>query len=106
MSASSRLRAPNPHLGAYYGIVASAFVSLAIMLAMLEQLGWSETFVAETMVGVPLVLYLIIAVGARTMTIEDFFASGRRVPVDPSSLSDDELATIIAQGATVNAQAH
>jgi cation/acetate symporter len=80
MSASSRLRAPNPHLGAYYGIVASAFVSLAIMLAMLEQLGWSETFVAETMVGVPLVLYLIIAVGARTMTIEDFFASGRRVP--------------------------
>ena len=60
MSASSRLRAPNPHLGAYYGIVASAFVSLAIMLAMLEQLGWSETFVAETMVGVPLVLYLIM----------------------------------------------
>ena len=80
MSGSSRLRAPNPHLGAYYGIVTSAFVSLAIMLAMLEQLGWSEIFVAETMVGVPLVLYLLIAVGARTMTIEDFFASGRRVP--------------------------
>ncbi len=80
MSGSSRLRAPNPHLGVYYGIVTSAFVSLVIILAMLEQLGWSEIFVAETMVGVPLVLYLLIAVGARTMTIEDFFASGRRVP--------------------------
>ncbi len=80
MIGSSRLRAPNPHLGVYYGIVTSAFVSLAIILAMLEQLGWSEIFVAETMVGVPLVLYLLIAVGARTMAIEDFFASGRRVP--------------------------
>jgi hypothetical protein len=26
--------------------------------------------------------------------------------VDPSSLSDEELAAIVAQGATVNAQAH
>ena len=80
MSASSRLRTPNPHLGAYYGIVTSAFVSLVIVLAMLEELGWSETLIAETMIAVPLVLYLIIAVGARTMNVEDFFASGRRVP--------------------------
>ena len=29
-------------LGAYYGIVTSAFVSLAIMLAMFEQLGWRD----------------------------------------------------------------
>ena len=32
------------------------------------------------MIAVPLVLYLVIAVGARTLNVEDFFASGRRVP--------------------------
>ncbi len=80
MSAPSRLRTPNPHLGAYYGIVASAFVSLVIVLAILEQLGWSEAVIAEAMIAVPLVLYLIIAVGARTLNVEDFYTSGRRVP--------------------------
>jgi cation/acetate symporter len=32
------------------------------------------------MIIVPLALYLIIAIGARTLQAEDFFASGRRVP--------------------------
>ena len=34
MALQSRQRTPNPHLGSYYGIVASAFVSLTILLAM------------------------------------------------------------------------
>jgi cation/acetate symporter len=80
MSGHSRLRTPNPHLGAYYGIVTSAVVSLVIVLAMLEQLGWSEALIAEAMIAVPLVLYLIIAAGAHTLNVEDFFTSGRRVP--------------------------
>ena len=61
MSAASRLRTPNPHLGAYYGIVASAFVSLAICSLCSSSSAGATTFVAEMMVGVPLVLYLIIA---------------------------------------------
>src|SRR5688572_9170967 len=76
----SRLRTPNPHLGAYYSIVASAFVSLVVMLAMFEQLGWSRDFLAQSLMLVPLALYLIIAVGSRTFRPEDFFVSGRRVP--------------------------
>jgi cation/acetate symporter len=80
MSAPSRLRTSNPHLGAYYGIVASAFVSLVVVLAMFEQLGWGRTVLAQTMMIVPLALYLVIAIGARTLLVEDFFASGRRVP--------------------------
>jgi cation/acetate symporter len=80
MTLPSRLRTPNPHLGAYYGIVASIFVSLIVMLAMFEQLGWGRPALAETMMIVPLVLYLVIAVGSRTLQVEDFFASGRRVP--------------------------
>ncbi|HXE04053.1 MAG TPA: VC_2705 family sodium/solute symporter [Methyloceanibacter sp.] len=75
-----RRRQANPHLGAYYGILTSAFVSLAISLAMFEQLGWQETWVARAMILVPLALYVVIALGARTLNVEDFFASGRRVP--------------------------
>jgi cation/acetate symporter len=80
MSGHPRLRTPNPHLGAHYGIVTSSLVSLVIVLAMLEQLGWGETSIAEAMIAVPLVLYLVIAVGAHTLNVQDFFTSGRRVP--------------------------
>lgn len=80
MALQSRQRTPNPHLGAYYGIVASLFVSLAILLAMAEQLGWSHRSIARLMILMPMILYMAIAVAARTLNIEDFFVSGRRVP--------------------------
>ena len=76
----SRRRQANPNLGAYFGIVASAFVSLVVGLAIFEQLGWQQTSLAQAMILVPLVLYLGIAFGARTLNVEDFFVSGRRVP--------------------------
>ena len=80
MNSLSRLRAPHPHLGAYYGIVTSAFVSLIVLLAMFEQLGWREVVIAQFMIVTPLLLYIVIAVGSRTRNTEDFFTSGRRVP--------------------------
>ncbi len=80
MRVPSRLRTPNPHLGAYYAIVTSSFISLIIVLAMFEQLGWSRPLLAQFMMIVPLGLYLLIATSSRTLEVEDFFASGRRVP--------------------------
>jgi len=80
MIAPSRQRTPNPHLGAYYGIVASAFVSLVILLAMAEQLGWSQGAIARSLTLLPLAAYLGIAGASRTLDAEDFFVSGRRVP--------------------------
>ena len=80
MAAPSHQRTPNPHLGAYYGIVTSAFVSLAILLALAEQLGWSDGSIARLMMLLPLIFYLVIAGVSRTVDVEDFFASGRRVP--------------------------
>lgn len=80
MALQSRQRSPNPHLGAYYGIVASAFVSLAILLAMAEQLGWGHGPIARLMILMPMILYMAIAVAARTLNVEDYFVSGRRVP--------------------------
>ena len=43
----------NPHLAAHHGIVASAFVSLVITLAVFEQLGWSRETLAEAMIARP-----------------------------------------------------
>jgi cation/acetate symporter len=80
MRAPSRLRNPNPHLGAYYGIVASAIVSLLVVLAMFEQLGWRQALIAQAMLLLPLVLYLLIAAATRTTEPQDFYMSGRRVP--------------------------
>ena len=80
MRVPSRLRNPNPHLGAYYGIVTSAFLSLVIVLAMFEQLGWRDALIAQALLLLPLLLYLLIAVATRTFDPEDFFVSGRRVP--------------------------
>jgi cation/acetate symporter len=59
MRAPSHPRHASPHLGAYYGIIASAFVSLVICLAMFEQLGWQDTRLARTMMLAPLVLYRV-----------------------------------------------
>ena len=53
---------------------------LVIILAMFEQLGWGRPLLAQSMMFVPLALYLLIAVGARTFEVEDYFVSGRRVP--------------------------
>lgn len=80
MSAPSPRRTPNPHLGSYYGIAAAAFISLAIVLAMFEQLGWTDGAIARGMILLPFALYLLIAAGSRTLDVEDFFTSGRRVP--------------------------
>jgi cation/acetate symporter len=80
MSAPSRQQTPNPHLGAYYGIIAAAFISLAIVLAMFEQLGWGDGAIARSLILLPLALYLVFAIGSRTLNVEDFFTSGRRVP--------------------------
>ena len=80
MRAPSRPHQANPNLGAYYGIFTSAFVCLVILLAMFEQLGWQETWLARSMMLAPLLLYLAIALYTRTLDVEEFFASGRRVP--------------------------
>src|SRR6476646_2189746 len=95
MRAPSRPHQANPNLGAYYGIFTSAFVCLVILLAMFEQLGWQETWLARSMMLAPLVLYLAIALYTRTLDVEEFFASGRRVPpVDDGAV----IATALVGG--------
>src|SRR4029079_7062509 len=76
----ARPRTSTPHLGAYYGIITSAFVSICLCVSCFSELGVRQTLLAEIMLLAPLALYLLIAVGSRTLNVEDFFCSGRRVP--------------------------
>ncbi len=80
MTTPTRFRTHNPHLGAYYGIITSAFVSLVVVLALFEQLGWPKMWLARAMILAPVLLYLAIGTAARTTELADFFVSGRRVP--------------------------
>jgi cation/acetate symporter len=80
MSTTTRTRIINPRLGSYFGIFASAFAGLVLVLLILEQLGVSDTLLRGLMMSAPLALYAIIGLGARTKEVQDFFASGRRVP--------------------------
>ena len=80
MLPSSLRQSTNPHLAAHHGIVASAFVSLVITLAVFEQLGWSRETLAEFMIAIPLLFYLSIAFATRSVDIREFFTCRRRVP--------------------------
>ena len=80
MSVTSRTRFVNPRLGNYFGIFASAFTGLVLVLLILEQLGVSDPLLRALMMGAPLALYTAIGLGAGSNDVADFFASGRRVP--------------------------
>lgn len=80
MRPALHLRTPNPHLGVYFAIITSAFISLAVLLALLEQIGWHEPALAALLILAPIALYLVIAVATRSRNEEDYFTCGRRVP--------------------------
>ncbi len=77
----------NPRLGASFAIFTSAFVCLILMLVILEQLGMSRDVIGQIVIVVPVLFYLAIGVLARTITADDFFISGQRVPAFYNGLS-------------------
>ncbi|MDX2258976.1 MAG: sodium:solute symporter [Hyphomicrobiaceae bacterium] len=80
MSFQSRTRLINPRLGAYFGIFASLFAALVLMLMMLEQLGTADEIVRVAMLVGPLGLFVGIGLMSFTREPLEFFAAGRRVP--------------------------
>ncbi|MGI9418826.1 MAG: sodium:solute symporter family transporter, partial [Geminicoccaceae bacterium] len=75
-----RYRPLNPRLGTHYAIFMSAFVSLVLLLAILEQLGARKLWLSHIMMIVPVLFYLGIAIMTRTLDTHEYFAAGRRVP--------------------------
>ena len=77
---TQRTRLINPRLGTYFGIFASAFVALFLVLLILEQLQVTDREMRFVVFAIPVVLYGAIAVAAYTGMASEFFAAGRRVP--------------------------
>jgi cation/acetate symporter len=80
MSVSQRTRFVNPRLGSYFGIFLAAFLALALIALIAEQLGLSLSVVRWASLLAPLALYGVIGVASWSEDPLDFFAAGRRVP--------------------------
>ncbi len=96
MSHTHRARLINPRLGTYFGIFASAFTGLVLMLLIVEQLGVSEPTLGLLMWLGPLALFAAIGAASYTREPLDYFASGRRVPAVYNGVS----LALTAMGAT------
>jgi cation/acetate symporter len=72
--------AVNPRLGSSFAIFASSYVSLTLVLIVLEQLGLSAPSIDELIVLTPLGFYCAIAFMTRTINVDEFFLAGQRVP--------------------------
>src|SRR6056297_2792722 len=80
MSSPHTTRLVNPRLGTYFGIFASAFVGLFLVLLILEQLEIPRQHLKLAVLLGPLILFGGISVAASTNNSGEFFAAGRRVP--------------------------
>ena len=96
MSTQHRTRLVNPRLGTYFGIFASAFVSLFLFLLIFEELDAPVPHLEAAVLVGPVLLYLGIAVLSGTGTAAEFFAAGRRVPAVYNGL----VLAVAAMGAT------
>ncbi len=80
MSLQNQYRPLNPRLGTHYAIFVSAFTSLLLVLALLEQLGAPKLWLSHAMIVIPLLLYVAIAILTRTLDLHEFFSASRRMP--------------------------
>ena len=80
MSVLQRTRLVNPRLGNYFSIFLAAFMALALLALIAEQLGLSLAVVRWATLLAPLALYAAIGIASRSEEPLDFFAAGRRVP--------------------------
>jgi cation/acetate symporter len=87
MSVLQRTRLVNPRLGNYFGIFLAAFLALALIALIAEQLGLPLSVVRWASLLAPLLLYAAIGVASWSEDPLDFFASGRRVPAFFTGLS-------------------
>ena len=80
MSAGLGRRTVNPRLGTYFGIFASAFLAIVLLVLVFEQLGSAERGLRLAMLLGPILMIAGIGIACRTSDAAEFFAAGRRVP--------------------------
>ena len=80
MAFQSNSRPANPNIGTSYATFASIIIGLVIILVIFEQLGINNLWLGHVIMAVPIGAYLIIGFLMRTILIDEFYVSGRRVP--------------------------
>ncbi len=80
MAIPTQFRPTNPRLGISYATFTSAIIGFVIVLAIFEQLGINNQSLKPLIIGVPILFFVIIGGITRTVLVEDFYTSGRRVP--------------------------
>ncbi len=80
MAFQSNSRPANPNIGTSYATFASIIIGLVIILVIFEQLGINNLWLGHVIMAAPVCAYLVIGFMMRTILIDDFYVSGRRVP--------------------------
>ncbi|HMN84626.1 MAG TPA: VC_2705 family sodium/solute symporter, partial [Bauldia sp.] len=85
-----------------YGLFAAALAFLVVVIALAAQLGLNETVIAFLVIAFALVTSAVIGVGARTLSLTEFYVAGRGVSAGfngmataAAFLSGGGLATIV-----------
>lgn len=80
MAFQSNSRPVNPNIGTSYATFASIIVGLVVILVIFEQLGINNLWLGHVILAAPVFAYLTIGFLMRTILIDEFYVSGRRVP--------------------------
>ena len=80
MAFQSNSRPANPNVGTSYATFASIIVGLVIILVIFEQLGINTDWLGHVILAVPVLAYLVIGFLMRTVLLDEYYVSGRRVP--------------------------
>jgi cation/acetate symporter len=64
----------------YYGFYTGGFVAFVIVLAILEQLGVTNTIIGYIFLAATIGLYAGIGIMSRTSDVAEYYVAGRRVP--------------------------
>ena len=73
-------RPVNPLLGTSFATFASAIAGAAILLAIFEQLGVGSYWLGHIMLSAPVLMYVGVGLATRTVLVDEYYVSGRRVP--------------------------
>ncbi len=87
MAFQSNSRPANPNIGTSYATFASIMIGLVVILVIFEQLGINNLWLGHVIMAAPVFAYVIIGFLMRTILIDEFYVSGRRVPAFYNGLS-------------------
>ncbi len=80
MKTYSSFKNVNPHLRTNFGFFTSAIIASVLLLTIFERLGVNAIWLAHLVISVPVLGYLAIGIVSRSVLLDEFYISGRRVP--------------------------